>query len=87
MLSKYSYYEKLGVGQDVVKYVESCETRILSQFKQIDDIAEYNQLKVLHAMQENRLSDIHFNWNTGYGYDDIGREAVENVYKIGRAHV
>ncbi len=82
MLSKYSYYEKLGVAQDVVKYVESCETRILSQFKQIDDIAEYNQLKVLHAMQENRLSDIHFNWNTGYGYDDIGRDAVENVYKM-----
>ncbi len=82
MLNKYDYYEKLGVSIDVVKYVESCEKNILNRFEQIDDIAEYNQLKVLHAMQANRISDIHFNWNTGYGYDDIGRDAVENVYKM-----
>lgn len=82
MLNKYSYYDKLGVSQNVVKYVEQCEQNIASTFSKIDDIAEYNQLKVLHAMQENRISDIHFNWNTGYGYDDIGRDAVENVYKM-----
>jgi len=82
MLNKYSFYDKLGVNQEVVNYIESCEKNITNQFKAIDDIAEYNQLKVLHAMQTNRISDIHFNWNTGYGYDDIGREAVENVYKM-----
>ena len=81
MLNKYSYYEKLNVKHDVVKYIEECERNITSRFQTIDDIAEYNQLKVLHAMQSNRISDIHFNWNTGYGYDDIGRDAVENVYK------
>lgn len=81
MLNKYSYYEKLNVKLDVVKYIEKCESNITSRFQAIDDIAEYNQLKVLHAMQSNRISDIHFNWNTGYGYDDIGRDAVENVYK------
>lgn len=81
MLNKYSYYEKLNVKHDVVKYIEKCEQNITSRFQTIDDIAEYNQLKVLHAMQSNRISDIHFNWNTGYGYDDIGRDAVENVYK------
>lgn len=82
MLNKYTYYDKLGVNPSVVQYVEQCEHAITSTFSHIDDIAEYNQLKVLHAMQENRLSDIHFNWNTGYGYDDIGRDAVENVYKM-----
>ena len=81
MLNKYTYYNHLGVNSNVVSFVETCEVKIENRFKEIDDIAEYNQLKVLHAMQQNRLSDIHFNWNTGYGYDDIGREAVENVYK------
>lgn len=81
MISKYDYYETLGVSLDVVSTVENCEKKIQNQFKKIDDIAEYNQLKVLHAMQINRISDIHFNWNTGYGYDDIGRDGVENVYK------
>lgn len=81
MLNKQNYYERLGVNLNVLNYVEDCENQITNQFKAIDDIAEYNQLKVLHAMQINKLSDIHFNWNTGYGYDDIGREAVENVYK------
>ncbi|HAS72797.1 MAG TPA: hypothetical protein DCS67_01475 [Clostridiales bacterium UBA8960] len=82
MLNKYSYYTKLGVDESVVRFVESCERGISEQFSEIDSIAEYNQLKVLHAMQVNKLSDIHFNWNTGYGYDDIGREAVENVYRM-----
>ena len=81
MLNKYSYYHKLGIEQITLSYIEKCEAQINPQFKAIDDIAEFNQLKVLHAMQENKLSDIHFNWNTGYGYDDIGRDAVENVYK------
>lgn len=82
MLNKYNYYTKLGVDESVVKFVESCESGISEQFAEIDTIAEYNQLKVLHAMQVNKLSDIHFNWNTGYGYDDVGRDAVENVYRM-----
>ena len=81
MPNKYDFYKQLGVSRSVVQFVERHESQIHSQFIKIDEIAEYNQLKVLNAMQQNRLSDIHFNWNTGYGYDDIGREAVENVYK------
>lgn len=81
MLNKYDYYEKLGVLAEVVRFVEEGEKVVSDKFNQIDDVAEYNQLKVLHAMQLNKLSDIHFNWNTGYGYDDIGRDAVENVYR------
>lgn len=82
MLNKYSYYAKLGVDEMLVKRIETYERDIIGKFEEIDAIAEYNQLKVLHAMQENKLSDIHFNWSTGYGYDDIGREAVENVYRM-----
>lgn len=82
MLNKYSYYAKLGVDESIVKRVEASEREIYGRFEEIDAVAEYNQLKVLHAMQENKLSDIHFNWNTGYGYDDVGRDAVENVYRM-----
>ncbi len=81
MLSKYAYYHALGIKENVIEFVEKAESSVNAQFKAIDDIAEYNQLKVLHAMQLAKISDIHFNWNTGYGYDDIGREAVETVYK------
>lgn len=81
MHTKYDYYEKFGIDKQVVQYVESNEITIRSLFSKIDDIAEFNQLKVLHAMQQHKLSDIHFNWNTGYGYDDIGRDAIENIYK------
>lgn len=81
MTSKYTYYNKLGVSDTIVKKVEACEQKVSDKFSSIDDIAEFNQLKVLDAFQINRISDIHFQWNTGYGYDDIGREGVENVYK------
>lgn len=81
MRTKYDFYEKFGIEKKVVQFIESNESTINDSFKKIDDIAEYNQLKVLHAMQMHKLSDIHFNWNTGYGYDDIGRDAIENIYK------
>jgi cystathionine beta-lyase family protein involved in aluminum resistance len=81
MISKYEYYTALGVSETVVHKVESCEREVSDKFAAIDDIAEFNQLKVLDAFQKNRISDIHFQWNTGYGYDDLGREGVENVYK------
>ena len=50
------------------------------RFEQIKQIREYNQYKVLKAMQEAKLSDNHFNWTTGYGYNDIGREKIEEIY-------
>ena len=76
-----TYLKKLGIEQDVAEFVENCESSIRNRFRQIDLQAENNQLKVLHAMQVNRISDVHFNWNTGYGYDDIGRDGVESVFK------
>ena len=53
---------------------------IKEKFDEIKEIREFNQYKVLKAMQEANLSDNHFNWTTGYGYNDIGREKVEEIY-------
>ncbi len=60
--------------------VEAAEKALKPQFEALDAITEYNQLRVLKAFQKNRISDVHFGWNTGYGYDDAGREAIEKVY-------
>ncbi|CEN89490.1 pyridoxal phosphate-dependent transferase; putative aluminium resistance [[Clostridium] sordellii] len=53
---------------------------IKGRFEELKEIREYNQYKVLKAMQESNLSDNHFNWTTGYGYNDIGREKIEEIY-------
>ena len=58
-----------------------CEEVLKSiNFKSINDTARYNHLKVLKAFQNNRVSDVHFNSTTGYGYDDAGREVIDNIY-------
>ena len=51
-----------------------------NKFQRLDEIREYNQYKVIAALQKNKISDSHFSWNTGYGYDDPGRSATERVY-------
>ncbi|HWQ79260.1 MAG TPA: methionine gamma-lyase family protein [Anaerovoracaceae bacterium] len=56
------------------------EDQIKDIFQELDDVMAYNQYKVLDAFQKNRISDMHFGWNTGYGYNDPGREALEKVY-------
>ncbi|BEP29064.1 methionine gamma-lyase family protein [Helicovermis profundi] len=73
-------YEEMGIDLKVIELINSAEESIKKNFEKINTIAEYNQLKVLKAFQKNRLSDKHFNWNTGYGYDDIGRETLERVF-------
>lgn len=73
-------YQELGIDPKVVNYCVEAEIRLKERFSAIDQIAEFNQLKVLKAMQDNRLSDIHFAATTGYGYNDIGRETLEKVY-------
>ena len=72
--------EKFDINAKVLDLVDEVEKEVSYQFKNLDDIMAYNQYKVLSAFQENRLSDMHFNWNTGYGYDDPGRNAIEKVY-------
>lgn len=72
-----SYY---GIDDNTLKFSDEVLKDISEQFENIKRVREYNQYKVLKAMQECRLSDNHFNWTTGYGYNDIGREKVEEIY-------
>lgn len=68
------------IDPSVLKLVQEAESEVQEQFQRLDDIMAYNQYKILAALQKNRLSDMHFGWNTGYGYDDPGRDAVEKIY-------
>lgn len=72
--------QEFQIDENILNLVNEAEKDIQEQFDKIDDITAYNQYKVLKAFQNNRISDMHFGWNTGYGYDDAGRDAIERVY-------
>lgn len=72
--------KQFSVESEIIDYVNEKEKLILDKFKDIDEIKEYNQYKVINAMQKNNLSATDFYWTTGYGYGDIGREKVESIY-------
>lgn len=72
--------KEFGIQEAILNIVSKSENQILDIFQELDDIMAYNQYKVLDAFQKNRISDRHFSWNTGYGYNDPGREALEKVY-------
>jgi len=73
-------YKNLGISEEVYRYGAKIEERLKERFKEIDERAEYNQMKVLRAMQENRVSAECFNSTSGYGYNDMGRDTLEKVY-------
>ena len=73
-------YSEMGISNELVEKSKETEKELEPIFKQIDEVCEYNSLKVLKAFQDNRISDIHFNQTTGYGYDDIGRDTCERVF-------
>ena len=73
-------YKSLGISEEVFAAGERLEQELMPRFLEFDKTAEYNQLKVLRAMQKNRVSDIHFAATTGYGYNDLGRDTLEEVY-------
>jgi len=76
----YKKYGEMGIDKKVLDFSMTTEMNLKDRFAEIDQIAEYNQLKIIKAMQDNRLSDIHFAATTGYGYNDIGRDTLEQVY-------
>ena len=80
MNDTHDFLKKFGLSEKAIELGEKYEKELEERFKKIDETAEYNQLKVIKAMQDNRLSDIHFASSTGYGYNDIGRETLESVY-------
>ncbi len=72
--------QNFEIEDRVIELAEQAEIAAQKAFEQIDGIKQLNQLKVIKAMQENKLSDSHFNGTTGYGYDDRGREVLDSVY-------
>ena len=73
-------YEKMGISRGVYEYGEKAMARLQERFAAIDMVAEHNQNKVLHAMQKNHVSAACFAATNGYGYDDMGRDKMEQVY-------
>ncbi len=74
------FYLKMGISPEVFRYGETILADLEERFAKIDETAEYNQMKVLRAMQENRVSEACLLGTTGYGYNDIGRDTLEAVY-------
>ena len=79
-MNHYEIYQLNGISEYVYTIGQTIETQLEDRFVLIDRIAEYNQLKVLHAMQKNRVDASCFSYASGYGYSDIGRDTLELVY-------
>jgi len=73
-------YNSLGISEEVYAYGENLLAELKERFQKIDEVAEYNQLKVIHAMQKNRVNEACFGSSSGYGYNDLGRDTLEAVY-------
>ena len=73
-------YEKLGISKEVYEFGQKIEEELKPRFEEIDARAEMNQMKVISAMQKNRVSAECFQMSSGYGYNDLGRDTLEKVY-------
>ena len=73
-------YLSMGIGEKTYEFCEKIEQDLKERFCEIDKVAEQNQMKVLGAMQKNHVSEACFAATTGYGYNDMGRETLEQVY-------
>lgn len=73
-------YKELGIEEKVYRFGQQVEDYLKERFAQMDQVTEYNQLKVIKAMQKNRVCEACFYPSTGYGYNDLGRDTLEQVY-------
>lgn len=73
-------YKDMGICDQVAAFGETVAEGLAERFARIDETAQINQLKVIHAMQKNKVSAACFNQSSGYGYDDLGRDTLEKVY-------
>lgn len=73
-------YENLGISREVYRFGQKIEEDLTERFAEIDRLAEFNQMKVIKAMQDNKVSAECFNMSSGYGYNDLGRDTLEKVY-------
>lgn len=77
---KKMYCEQLGISEKVYDYSENIIAGLKERFEKINETAEYNQMKVINAMQKNHVAEMHLNGTSGYGYNDDGRDTLEQVY-------
>lgn len=73
-------YMSAGITEEVYDFCDRIADGLKERFEKIDEVAQINQIKVLCAMQKERVSAGCFESSTGYGYDDLGRETLEAVY-------
>lgn len=69
------------MNEKIKEIYKQIEPKLTKPFQNIEEICEYNSEKVLNAFWKNKVSEIHFNSTTGYGYGDLGRDVIENVFK------
>jgi len=69
-----------GVSDNVLKLIDNAEEKVKNQFEKIEEVAQINQVKVMKAFADNRVSETHFLPTTGYGYDDLGRDTLDKIY-------
>ena len=74
-------YKELGISDEALSIVREAEEAVRAEFEKIDDMAMKNSLKVLTSFHKNNVSECHFNGTTGYGYNDIGRDKIEDVFR------
>ncbi|MBE6138575.1 MAG: hypothetical protein E7173_02380 [Firmicutes bacterium] len=72
--------DELKIDTSVVELSKKVEERLVDIFKAVDEVCEFNSLKVLNSFHKHQISEVHFNMTTGYGYGDIGRDTIEKVY-------
>ena len=73
-------YKQFGINEEVIELAHKTEEQVKEKFKKIEEVCEYNSLKILSAFQKYNLSEMHFNSTTGYGYSDVGRETIEKIF-------
>lgn len=73
-------YNKFNINEELINLSKKVDEKIKDKIKEIDELCMYNSIKVLKAFHQNHISDVHFNSTTGYGYSDIGRDTIENVF-------
>ncbi len=69
-----------GIDDEVISIVTEAENELKERFKEIDDISEFNQMKVLNAFHEERLASMHFNWESGYGLSDVSKDKMDAIF-------
>lgn len=73
-------FDNYKIDNNICDFVNDCEKILEHRFEELNSISQYNQVKILKAMQDSKLQSTDFNWTTGYGYGDVGREKVEKIY-------